>query len=47
MATDPVCGMTVDERDAPGTLEHKGTTYYFCSADCRDEFEANSEDYES
>lgn len=47
MATDPVCGMSVDEGDAPAEVEHKGTTYYFCSTDCGEEFEANPEDYES
>lgn len=47
MATDPVCGMSVDEGDAPAKVEHKGTTYYFCSTDCGEEFEANPEDYES
>ena len=46
-ATDPVCGMTVDESDAPESLDHEGTTYYFCSADCRQEFEANPGDYTS
>jgi YHS domain-containing protein len=44
-AIDPVCGMSVDEGDAPEKLDHEGTTYYFCSTDCRQEFEANPEDY--
>ena len=46
-AIDPVCGMTVDETDAPAKLEHDGTTYYFCSTDCKEEFETNPEDYSS
>ena len=46
-AIDPVCGMSVDEGDAPEKLDHEGTTYYFCSTDCRQEFEANPEDYAS
>lgn len=46
-AIDPVCGMTVDEGDAPEKLDHDGTTYYFCSSDCRQEFEANPADYAS
>ena len=40
-ATDPVCGMTVDgaKTKANGlTLEHEGTTYYFCWRGCRLEF---------
>ena len=39
-ATDPVCGMKVD-RDKAVTAEFGGTTYYFCSADCRHAFEAD------
>jgi YHS domain-containing protein len=44
-AIDPVCGMSVEESDAPATFDYRGTTYYFCSTDCREEFEANPEDY--
>jgi xanthine dehydrogenase accessory factor len=39
-ATDPICGMTVAVGGAEHTLEHDGTTYYFCSAHCRRKFEA-------
>jgi len=46
-AIDPVCGMTVEEADAPAKVDHDGTTYYFCSNDCREEFEANPQDYAS
>ena len=46
-AIDPVCGMTVEEADAPARADHDGTTYYFCSNDCREEFEANPQDYAS
>jgi len=46
-AIDPVCGMSVEESDAPDKLDHDGTTYYFCSSDCRQEFEANPGDYTS
>lgn len=42
---DPVCGMTVEESEALFRLEHEGRTYYFCSQDCKEEFEANPEDY--
>ena len=44
-AIDPVCGMTVDQQDAPEKAEYEGTTYYFCSSDCREEFETNPQDY--
>jgi putative ABC transport system ATP-binding protein len=39
MATDPVCGMTVEREHAAGRLERNGRTYYFCSRGCRQEFE--------
>jgi xanthine dehydrogenase accessory factor len=38
-ATDPVCGMTVVTGRGALTLEHDGTTYYFCCAGCRRAFE--------
>ncbi len=41
MATDPVCGMTVDEASATGTTVFEGRTYYFCSTHCLRAFEAN------
>src|SRR5512138_346774 len=40
MATDPVCGMTVDERSAAGSAEYAGVHYYFCSTHCLRAFEA-------
>ena len=39
-ALDPVCGMMVDPRTAKHKAEHKGHTYYFCSAGCRTKFVA-------
>src|SRR5688572_30534549 len=43
--TDPVCGMQVDPKTAAGTHEHHGVKYYFCSAHCLTQFEANPEEY--
>ena len=37
MATDPICGMTVDE-SSPLRAERDGQTYYFCSEHCRKKF---------
>ena len=37
MATDPVCGMTV-ERDKAIRAEWDGQTFFFCAQGCRDEF---------
>ena len=41
---DPVCGMTVNTDGAKSSV-HNGTVYYFCSAEHRDQFEANPERY--
>src|ERR1019366_9156700 len=41
MATDPICGMQVDERTAAGSSVFEGRSYYFCSAGCKKKFEAN------
>ncbi|HEX2063735.1 MAG TPA: YHS domain-containing protein [Acidimicrobiales bacterium] len=46
-ATDPVCGMSVEESDAPATAHFEGTTYYFCSTDCKEEFESDPGSYAS
>jgi putative ABC transport system ATP-binding protein len=43
MATDPVCGMTVERERAAATLDFDGVTYYFCSKGCRAEFEGEPE----
>ncbi|HRP98022.1 MAG TPA: heavy metal translocating P-type ATPase [Rhodocyclaceae bacterium] len=41
---DPVCGMTVAP-DSPHIATHDGQTYRFCSAQCRDKFDAAPERY--
>ena len=41
MATDPVCGMQVDERTAAGSSVFEGGNYYFCCAGCKNKFDAN------
>ncbi len=41
---DPVCGMQVDVKSAAAAglrSEYKGATYYFCSDDCKKQFDAN------
>ena len=40
MATDPVCGMFVDEHTAELTLARENRTYFFCSTSCLQEFSA-------
>lgn len=39
MATDPVCGMAVDESKAAATADYRGRTYYFCSQNCKATFD--------
>jgi len=39
MAKDPICGMYVDENKASITSFRYGRTYYFCSEDCKNQFE--------
>ncbi len=38
MATDPVCGMYVNERTAGLSLVRENRTYYFCSHECLEQF---------
>jgi P-type Cu+ transporter len=42
---DPVCGMTVDPRAAKHRADHRGHTYYFCSAGCRSKFISDPQKY--
>ena len=36
---DPICGMTIEEKDVFGTSSYKGTIYYFCSKECKENFD--------
>ena len=42
---DPVCGMSVDPHKTPHRHEHRGHTYYFCSAGCKTKFAAGPDKY--
>jgi uncharacterized membrane protein YraQ (UPF0718 family)/YHS domain-containing protein len=44
--TDPVCRMRVDRQLTEHRTEHAGGTRYFCSAGCREAFQAAPERYE-
>lgn len=37
---DPVCGMTIDSDKAAAQSEYQGRTFYFCSAQCKRQFDA-------
>ncbi len=43
--TDPVCGMEVDPATSELSLEHAGTTYWFCGKGCLLEFRDDPETY--
>jgi len=45
LATDPVCGMTVDPHAGKPTDDHEGRIYYFCSDGCRTKFAADPDRY--
>ena len=40
---DPVCGMTVDPKEAAAAWDHEGTTYFFCSVGCFERFKEDPE----
>jgi Cu+-exporting ATPase len=42
---DPVCGMKVDPSEAAASIEHHGSTVYFCSESCAAKFRAAPEKY--
>ena len=43
IAVDPVCGMTVAAVASTPSVQHDGTTVYFCSESCKAKFEAEHE----
>lgn len=45
MAKDPICKMEVDEDRAEFKSEYGSKTYYFCSEECKNEFESRPEQY--
>ncbi len=45
MAKDLVCGMDVDEANAPAKSEYQGKTYYFCAPGCKRAFDRDPERY--
>jgi Cu+-exporting ATPase len=43
--TDPVCGMKIDSSQAAAQTMYQGQAYYFCSTECRDQFQQNPGEY--
>lgn len=42
---DPVCGMTIEEKDAAATFVYQEKAYHFCSTSCKEKFEKDPETY--
>ncbi len=42
---DPVCGMELTYETAQARSEYDGQTYYFCSLDCKEQFDKDPEKY--
>jgi uncharacterized protein len=45
MATDPVCGMSVDPATAAAVRTHDGRNYFFCASNCAEAFDADPARY--
>ena len=45
MARDPVCGMEAKEHPEADTSKYEGRTFYFCSDECKREFDNNPDRY--
>jgi Cu+-exporting ATPase len=45
MAKDPVCGMDGQPEQAAGQSEYGGQTYYFCCANCKQQFDKEPQRY--
>ena len=45
MQVDPVCHMDLDPAKAGAKSDYQGTTYHFCSMDCKQKFDANPQQY--
>ena len=42
---DPVCKCKVEEEKAAQSSEYKWEKVYFCSVECKEEFDSNPADY--
>lgn len=42
---DPVCGMTIDAAVAPFIREYDGESFYLCSVECSNKFDADAAAY--
>jgi Cu+-exporting ATPase len=42
---DPVCGMVIDSETAAARTTYEGQEYFFCSIECKRQFDQNPETY--
>jgi len=42
---DPVCGMTIDSETAAGRTVYEGQEYFFCSTQCKRQFDQSPAKY--
>lgn len=47
VVTDPVCGMELNREEVNERADYRGRTYYFCSDNCRNKFDADPAQYAS
>jgi len=40
---DPVCGMLIEESEAKARSSYEGSFYFFCSEECKEEFDKDPE----
>ena len=45
MGLDPVCKMEVNPASAEARSEYQGQTFYFCSVECKQKFDARPAQY--
>ena len=45
MTKDVVCGMEVDDRSPKHQSNYQGTTYAFCSSECKEKFDEEPDTY--
>jgi len=45
LVKDPVCGMEIESVTAAGRTVYEGVEYFFCSTECKREFDQNPAKY--
>jgi YHS domain-containing protein len=45
MPKDPICNTEIDEQTAEFKSQYGSQTYYFCSEECKEQFELRPEQY--